>query len=128
MSRRSRSISKSLSPEGREVMKIMEEAKAEIGRVNAEARHKKRQEAKKLVKGKSLTPPDQRVRVVTPEEVRKARKEKRRKRMERRKKKKEKKKTNSQREEAEEENAMLEAAAHQAALKAECDYEGRHGF
>ena len=57
----------------------MEEAKAEIGRVNAEARHKKRQEAKKLVKGKSLTPPDQRVRVVTPEEVRKARKEKRRK-------------------------------------------------
>ena len=88
MSRRSRSRSKSLSPEGREVIKIMEEAKKEIGRVNAEERKKKRLEAKKLEKGKSITPPDQRVRVVTPEEVRKARKEKRRKRREKKKKKK----------------------------------------
>jgi hypothetical protein len=96
MSRRSRSRSKSLSPEGREVMNIMEEAKREIGRVNAEERHKKREEAKKLIKCKSITPPDQRVRAVTPEEVRKARKERRRKKRDKRKQKKKKKKTISQ--------------------------------
>ena len=92
MSRRSRSISKSLSPEGREVMKIMEEAQKIRERAQAEELLKKRNEKQKLKRGKSITPPDQRVKLVIPEEAIKARKEKRRKRMEKRKKKKEKKK------------------------------------
>ena len=95
MSRRSRSRSKSLSPEGREIIKIMEEAKKKIGRVNAEERKKKRLEAKKLEKGKSITPPGQRVKKnKLTDEQKKAREEKRRKRRE--KKKKKKKKINSQ--------------------------------
>ena len=61
MSRRSRSRSKSLSPEGREVMKIMQEAQKIREREEAIERIKKREEAKKLEKGKSITPPDQRV-------------------------------------------------------------------
>ena len=73
----------------------MEEAKKEIGRVNAEERKKKRLEAKKLEKGKSITPPGQRVKKnKLTDEQKKAREEKRRKRRE--KKKKKKKKTNSQ--------------------------------
>ena len=97
MSRRSRSRSKSLSPEGREIIKIMEEAKKKIGRVNAEERKKKRLEAKKLEKGKSITPPDQRVKKSKlTDEQKKAREEKRRKRREKKRKKKEKKETNSQ--------------------------------
>lgn len=95
MSRRSRSRSKSLSPEGREVMKIMQEAQKIREKAIADEVIKKREEAKKLIKAKSITPPEQRVKKIKlTDEQKKARREKRRKRMEKRKKKK--KKTNSQ--------------------------------